>query len=57
MYSRFLTNAVLPVRSDLKASIADTLEASLCVDTASIAAHYSIHDALVNVYGEGKGQS
>lgn len=44
-----LTNAVLSIRSELKASIADTLKASLRVDTAAIATHHSIHNTLVNI--------
>lgn len=44
-----LTNAVLPIRSELKASIADTLKASLRVDTTAVATHHSIHNTLINI--------
>lgn len=45
----FLTNAVLSIRSKLKASVADALKAPLCVDTAAVATHHSIHNTLINV--------
>lgn len=43
------TDAALPVRGELEASVADALEAALCVDAAAIATHYPVHNALVNV--------
>lgn len=44
-----LTDAVLPVGSELKAGVADALEASLRVDAAAVAAHHPVDDALVDV--------
>lgn len=44
-----LTDAVLPIGSELKAGVADALEASLRVDAAAIAAHHPVDDALVDV--------
>lgn len=44
-----LTDAVLPVGSELKAGVADALEASLRVDAAAVAAHHPADDTLVNV--------
>ena len=47
--TRVLTDAVLQVSGELKASVADALEAPLCVDAASIATHHPVHHALVDV--------
>lgn len=44
-----MIDAVLSIRSELEASVADTLEASLCVDTASVATHHSIHNTFINI--------
>lgn len=44
-----LTNAVLPIWSELKASIADTLKAALRVDTAAMATHNSIYNTFINI--------
>lgn len=44
-----MINAVLSIWRDLKTSVADTLKASLCVDTAAVATHHSIHNTLINV--------
>lgn len=44
-----MINAVLSIRSKLKTSIADTLKASFCVDTATIAAHHSVDNTFINV--------
>lgn len=44
-----LTNAVLSVGSELKAGVADALEASLRVDAATVAAHHPVDDALIDV--------
>lgn len=44
-----MIDAVLPIWSELKASVADALKTSLCVDTAAVATHQSIHDTLINI--------
>lgn len=44
-----MIDAVLSIGSELKASVTDTLKASLRVDTAAIATHHSIHNALINI--------
>lgn len=44
-----LTNAILSIGSELEASIADALKASLCVDTAAVATHHSIHNTLIDI--------
>lgn len=44
-----LTDAVLPVGCELKAGVADALEASLRVDAAAVAAHHPVDDTLVDV--------
>lgn len=44
-----MINAVLSIRSKLKTSVADALKASFRVDTATIAAHHSIHNTFINV--------
>lgn len=49
-----VTDAVLSIRSEFKASVADALEASASVDTTSVTTHHSVHDALVNICG-GEG--
>ena len=45
-----LTNTILAIRGDFKASIADTLEAAISINTASVPTHHSIHDALINIW-------
>lgn len=45
-----MIDAVLSIRSELKASVADTLKASFCVDTAAIATHHPIHNTLINIH-------
>lgn len=45
-----LTYTIFPIRTDLKASIADALEASFCVYTAAIATHDSIYDTLIDIW-------
>lgn len=44
-----LTNAVLSIRSELKASVANTLKASLGVDTAAVATHHSIYNTFIDI--------
>jgi len=44
-----LTDAVLQVGGQLEAGVADALETPLGVDTASVATHDPVHDALVDV--------
>lgn len=44
-----MVNAVLSIWSEFKASIADTLKASLSVDTAAVATHHSIHNTLIDI--------
>lgn len=44
------TYTVLSIRTDLKASIADALEASFCVDAAAVATHDAVDDTLVNIW-------
>lgn len=44
-----LTDAVLPVRSELKAGVADALEAPFRVDAAAVAAHHPVDNTLVDV--------
>lgn len=43
------TYAVLAVGRELKASVADALEASVGVDTAAVPTHHTVDDALVDV--------
>lgn len=49
---RTLTNAVLAVGGDLKAGVADALEAAVGVDAAPVPAHHPVHDALIDVCRE-----
>lgn len=49
-----LTNAILSIRSKLKASIANTLKTPLRVHTAAIATHHPIHNALINICRKGE---
>ena len=44
-----LTYTVLPVWGELKASVADALEASVSVHAPSITTHHTVHDALINI--------
>lgn len=45
-----MIHAVLPVRSELEAGVADALEASLGVHTAAITTHHSVHNTLINIH-------
>lgn len=45
-----MIHAVLPVRSELEAGVADALEASLGVHTAAVSTHHSVHNTLINIH-------
>lgn len=52
-----LTHTVLAVRAELKACIANTLEAALRVDAAAVVAEATADHALIHVWGEAGRQS
>lgn len=51
-----LTHTVLAIGAELKACVADTLEGSVCVDAAAMAAEATANNALIHIWGQGGGQ-
>lgn len=47
--AKLLTDAVLAIRRQLEAGVADALKAALRVDAAAVTTHHSVHNALIDI--------